>query len=61
MPGDGKRWLSWEKRGDFRIGQKGGGESQQTGNLQRVDGPGDFGEEQTHGSASEMMERRGPS
>lgn len=31
MPGDGKRWLSWEKRGDFRIGQKGGGRASEQG------------------------------
>lgn len=31
MPGDGKRWLSWEKHGEFRIGQTGGGKAREQG------------------------------
>lgn len=54
MPGAGKRWLSWEKHGVFWAGQRGG----RSRESQHVHGVGDFEAEQTHKSASEMMESR---
>lgn len=54
MPGAGKRWLSWEKHGVFWAGQRGGRSRESL----CVHGVGDFEAEQTHKSASEIMESR---